>query len=146
LPRRSNDAADFVSIAGAALLAAMALAAVPWSRGFVRPRTPLDASSSRFLVPAYELIIDAGAVIPPGAGFVVRTEPPNADFESLFQRLAVALLPGRRSRPDGVPGLPAVAEWPRGADYLIVVGAAPHDARGQAVLETPRGTILRRSP
>jgi hypothetical protein len=144
LRRRPNAAADFVSLAGAAVLAAIALAAVPWSRGLVRPRTPLDASSARFLVPAYELISDAAAVIPPGASFVVRTEPPNATSQELFQRLGVALLPERRSRPDAVPGLPAAADWPRGADYLIVVGGAPRDASVEIVLETPRGTVRRR--
>ena len=133
-----------MSLAGAALLAAIGLAAVPWSRGFVRPRTPLDASSSRFLVPAYELISDAAAVIPPGASFVVRTEPPNAISADLFQRLAVALLPECTSRPDAAPGRPAAAEWPRGAEYLIVVGDPPRDASGEIVLETPRGTVRRR--
>jgi hypothetical protein len=145
LRRRPNAAADFVSLAGAALLAAIALAAVPWSRGFVRPRTPLDASSSRFLVPAYELIIDAAAVIPPGASFVVRAEPPNATAADLFQRLGVALLPERSSRPDPVPGLPAAADWPNGAEYLIVVGGAPPGGSGEIVLETPWGTVRRRA-
>jgi hypothetical protein len=137
---------DFVLLAGAALLAAMALAAAPWTRGFARPRTPFDASSSRFLVPAYELITEAAAVIPPGASFAVRTEPPNPPFQALFQRLGVALLPDRRSRPDPVPGLPVSADWPPEADFLIVVGAAPRDTGGEIVLETARGTVRRRGP
>ena len=135
---------DFVLLAGAALLAAMALAAAPWTPGFARPRTPLDSSRSRFLVPAYELLSDAAAVIPPGASFAVRTEPANSPFQTLFQRLGVALLPDRRSRPDPVPGLPVSADWPREADYLIVVGAAPPDPGGEIVLETANGTVRRR--
>ena len=133
-------------LGGAALLAAMSLAAVPWKRGFAPPRTRFDASSSRFLVPGYELIEDAAAVIPRGASFAVRTEPPSAVFEDLYQRLGVALLPERRSRPNAVSGLPASSEWPREADYLIVVGPAARDAKGDVVLETPRGTVRRRTP
>ena len=133
-------------LAGAAVLAAMAVSRVPWSGGFARPRTPLDASNSRFLVPAYELITDAAAVIPAGASFVIRTEPPNAVFGELFQRLGVALLPGRRSRPDAIRGLSAAAEWPPDAEYLIVVGLAPGGASGKLLLETPRGTVRRRTP
>ena len=137
---------DFVLLAGAALLAAMALAAAPWTGGFAPPRTPFDASRSRFLVPAYELISDAAAVIPPGASFAVRTEPPDSPFQALFQRLGVALLPDRLSRPDPVSGLPVSAEWPREADYLIVVGAAPRDPGVEIVLETASGTVRRRRP
>jgi hypothetical protein len=141
-----NAASDLVLIPAAALLAAVALAAVPWKRVVVRPRTPLDASTSRSLVPAYELAAAAATVIPGGASFVVRTEPPNADSQLIDQRVGIALLPGRRIRPDAVPGLPAAADWPPDADYLIVVGPAPKDARGHLVLETSRGTVWRRTP
>jgi hypothetical protein len=141
---RTNAALDLVLTAGAALLAAMALAAVPWKGAFVRPRTLLDAST-RFLVPAYELAIDAGAVIPDGASFAVRREPPNADSQLLEQRVVDALLPGRRIRPDPVLGLPAAADWPPEVDYLIVVGPTPKDARGHLVLQASRGTVWRRT-
>ena len=133
-------------LAGAALLAAMALWAVPWNRGLVRPRTLLDASNSRLLVPAYEIVTRAAAVIPPGASFALRYEPPDAVLQNLAQRLGVAFLPGRRSRPDAVLGLAAGAAWPDETDYLILVGPSPTDAPGALVLETPTGTVWRRKP
>lgn len=97
-------------------------------------------------MPAYELATAAAAIIPDGASFAVRREPPNADSQMLDQRVVVALLPGRRFRPDAVPGLPAAADWPAEVSYLLVVGTAPKDVRGQLVLETPRGTVWRRAP
>lgn len=144
--RLSNAAPVLAPLAGGVLLAAQVLWALPWNEGFFRPRTPLDRSTARALRPGYVLITESAGAIPEGASFVVRTEPPNAAFETWYHRLGVSLLPRRRALPSAYLGSFTLPEVWSEAEYLILVGPKPPDARGELVLETPSGTVWRRRP
>lgn len=118
-------------LAGAALLAALALWGLPWKTGLGRPRTLLDHSAPK-LAPGCALLTDAARVIPRGASFAVRTEPSDARFDDWYFRFGVGLLPGRR------------ATLGTAADYVVLVGTRPREAPGELVLATRDGTVWRR--
>jgi len=141
---RSERAAR-APLLGAVLLCALALWSLPWKEGVGRPRTPLDRSTSRALRPGYVLLTEAVGVLPVKASVVVRTEPPDAMLETWYHRLAVALLPGRRILPAAWLGRFTAPEIWSEAEYLVVVGPKPRGAAGELVLETPSGTVWRRS-
>jgi len=130
---------------GAVLLAALALRAVPWSAGLAVPETPFTHGTTPFLAPGYALLRDADARIPRGASVVVLTEPRDAALESHFYRLGLALLPDRDVVPaaffDRFTPEPTWAS----AEYRVVVGKGPAAEEGALVLETPRGSVWRRS-
>jgi hypothetical protein len=132
-------------LAGAALLAALALRAVPWSAGLAVPETPFTHSATPFLAPAYALLRDADARVPAGVTVVVLAEPRDARLESHFYRLGLALLPGRDVRPSAFfDRFTAETTW-EPAEYRIVVGPRPSGEEGVLLLETPRGSVWRRS-
>ncbi|HEY1435166.1 MAG TPA: hypothetical protein VGG65_07310 [Thermoanaerobaculia bacterium] len=142
--RRSKSASVLAPLLGAALLAGLALRAVPWREGMRRPRTLLDLSSARDLAPGADLLNEAARVIPGGASFVVRTEPPNAVVETWYHRISVGLLPGRQSLPASLLGRFADPQDWRRAQYLVLIGPPPHDPPGELLLDTPNGTVWRR--
>lgn len=144
LPRRSDTASALAPLLGAVLLTALALWTLPWREGLGRPRTLLDRSTARALAPGYRLIADALRAMPGGASFVVRTEPPDAEFETWYHRLGVALAPGRRALPAAYLGVFTPPEVWREAEYLVLVGPRPRQAPGELVLSTPNGTVWRR--
>jgi len=133
------------ALLGAALLAALALRAVPWSAGLAAPETPFTHSTTPFLAPAYALLRDAEARIPRGASVAVLAEPRDARLESHFYRLGLALLPERDVLPAAFfDRFTPEATWAP-AEYLVVVGKRPESEPGRLVLETPRGSVWRRS-
>lgn len=132
---------------GAALLAALALAGLPWKEGlFRRPRTLFDRSAARAVAPGYALVAAAVPLIPAGATVVVRTEPRDPEAETFYHRFADALLPGRRALPASFYGRFAPPEVSRDAQYVLIVGARPIEPPGRLLLETPDGTIWQASP
>jgi hypothetical protein len=121
---------------GAAVLAAYALATVPWKSLGHRPRTPFDASAAGPAVASgYRLLRDAEGRIPAGATVAVATEPRDPVRDGYLQRFAVALLPGARVVPAG-----------SAADFVAVVGPRPDPAPGELVLATAEGSLWRRRP
>jgi hypothetical protein len=143
LPHRPKSAAVLAPLAGAALLTALALWSLPWRDGLGRPLTPIDRSTARALRPGYLLLTAAAGVIPDKASFVVRTEPPDAEFETWYHRLGVAFLPGRRALPAAYLGGFTASEVWRDADYLVLVGPAPRQPPGELVLATTSGSVWR---
>lgn len=71
----------------------------------------------------------------------MRAEPPDAAMETWYQRLAVALLPGRRTLPSAFYGGFTAPELWRDAEYLVVVGPKPSPAPGRLLFETPDGSV-----
>ena len=136
---------DLPALAGAAILAAFSVAALPFSRGLFRaPRTPFDASAAAFSAGGYVLLQRAGEVVPQGASVVVRAEPPDPMTDTYLHRFAVALLPGRKIVPAAVWGIPREPETLREAQYEIVLGRPSALPVGRLVLGIPEGTIWRR--
>jgi hypothetical protein len=136
-----------LSLAGSAVLAGFAVAALPFSRGIFRaPRTPFDASEAAFTVPAWILLERAEQVVPAAASVVVRVEPPDANTDTYFHRFAIALLPGRRIVPAALWGMPTAPEVLGEADYEIVVGPATSSPGRRLVLSTPEGSVWKRDP
>lgn len=132
------------ALLGAAVLAALALRAVPWSAGLAAPATPFDRSGNRFLSSAYALLRDAGTRVPAGASAVILSEPrdPAREFQ-LFQ-LGLSLLPGRDVRPAALVASFTPPETWGAADYRIVIGRQPVSPGDVLVLATPSGTVWRR--
>ena len=144
MPRFRADTPTVLALAGAALLAGVALRGLPWSAGLGAPPTPFTHSLTPSLAPAYALLRDSDAVVPAGSSVVVRAEPRDPRLESHYFRLGLALLPGRTVLPSArfdaftPPGI-----W-SGADYEVVVGARPAPESGDLVLEKPAGSVFRR--
>ena len=143
MPRPRPNAAA-IALAGAGILAVFALWSLPWRKGFSPAPTPFDRSLVPQLAPAYTLLSAAAALIPPGASFVVRAEPADAGLESMYHRLGIALLPGRRALPSAYLGVFTAPETWREAEYQVLVGKKPAAAGGELLLETSAGTVWRR--
>jgi hypothetical protein len=136
---------ELLPLAGAFVLAAFSVAALPFSRGLFRvPRTPYDASEADFMAPAWILLARAEPLIPRNASVVVRTEPPDTTIDSYFHRFGVALLPGRRIVPAAVWGVASSPDLLRDAEFEVVVGRTPAPAPGRLLLAAPEGTVWRR--
>ncbi|HEY6066778.1 MAG TPA: hypothetical protein VIY96_11515 [Thermoanaerobaculia bacterium] len=134
-----------LSIAGAAILTAFSIAALPFSRGLFRvPRTPYDRSEATFTVPAWIVLTRAQSVLPEGASVLVRLEPSDPVNDSYLHRFGVALLPGRRIVPAALWGVPSPDSMLREADYEVVVGKIPSSPPGRLLLELPEGTVWKR--
>jgi hypothetical protein len=134
-----------LALAGAAILAAVSLARVPWGRDLLRrPRTPFDRSAANAMAPVFALLSAAAGVVPAGASVAARTEPPDPIQETWVHRFAVSLLPDRRVLPVALYGraLPE-GDW-RKADYFVIVGPRPARDPGRLLLETPDGTVWHR--
>ena len=146
--RRPGGARDFlVPILGAAILAAVTLATLPWQESlFRRPRTLFDRSASKAVAPGYALVAAAEGIVPRGASVVVRTEPRDAFAETYYHRFADALLPGRRALPASIDLHPVPPSYSAEAEYVLIVGARPSAPPGRLLLETPDGTIWRAGP
>jgi hypothetical protein len=134
-------------LAGAAVLAGLALASLPWNGDlFRRPRTLFDRSAARAVAPGYALVAASIHRIPAGAAVVVRTEPRDPVAETYYHRFADALLPGRRAIPAAVYGQFSPPELARGAEYVLIVGPRPPEGPGELVLAIPEGTVWRVRP
>lgn len=145
---RGLDRRALLPLAGAAVLAAFSIAALPFSRGlFQAPRTPYDASPAASLtVPAWIVLQRAEALVPPGASVVVRIEPADASTDSYLHRFAIALLPGRRILPAALWGVPTDPAGLLAAEYVVVVGPVPSPPPpGFLLLKIPEGSVWRRS-
>ena len=143
--RRPTSDPVLVPLAGALLLTLLALRAVPRTEtGRWLPATPIDRSTSRSLQPGYELLVRAAGVVPPGASYVVRTEPAEARMETFYHRIAISLLPGRRDHAAALRGVFTPPDTFRDAEYLILVGPMPKEAPGELVLRDANGSVWRR--
>lgn len=132
-------------LSGAAVLAAFAIASLPWKDDlFRRPPTPFERSAAKVVAPLYAILTAARPFIPDRASVVARTEPPDAIQETYFHRFAISLLPGRRILPSASYGSFVEPEVWKNAQFLIVVGPRPAPPPGRLVLETPEGTVWRR--
>jgi hypothetical protein len=133
----------FLLLAGAAALTALAITRLPPLPELLRaPSTPFDHSAPA-AVAQYRLFVEAAAVVPAGASVASICEPRDPTRETSLHREAFALLPGRNVLAAAVWGTPTHAEDQ--ADYLIVVGPKPAPSRGSLILETPAGSVWRRS-
>lgn len=142
---RAVDRRTLLPLAGAALLAAFSLAALPFSRGLLRvPRTPYDASEAAVTVPAWVVLHQAAPLVPRGASVVIRSEPPDATNDSYLHRFAVALLPGRKIVPAALWGVPTAPDLLKDSQFTIVVGRPPAVPPGRLLLELPEGSVWRR--
>lgn len=143
---RAVDRGTLLALAGAALLAAASIAALPFSRGLLRaPRTPYDAGGANFTVPAWIVLMRAQALVPASASVLVRSEPPDPAIDTYLHRFAIALLPGRKIVPAALWGVPTDPDGRREAEYEIVIGPSPATPSGPPVLEIPEGSIWRRA-
>jgi hypothetical protein len=126
-----------VSLFGSALLAAYAVASLPWSRGWRWPRTPFDASASASAVASgYVLLRNAAGLIPQGSSVTIVTAPRDPIRDAYFHRFGVSLLPHARVLPAG-SGDP---------EFVVVVGSRPAPDPGDLLLDTPEGSVWRRRP
>jgi hypothetical protein len=127
------------SLIGSAVLAGLAIAALPFSRGLFRaPRTPFGNSA------IWVLLRSAEPLIPPGSSVLIRVEPPNLTDDSYFHRFGVGLLPGRRIVPAALWEVSTPADLQAEAQYEVVVGKKPQPPPGRLLLEIPEGTVWRR--
>jgi hypothetical protein len=137
--------AVLAALAGSAVLAGFAAAALPFSHGLFRaPRTPYDASEAAFTAPAWILLERAESLIPRDTSVVARVEPPDANTDMFLHRFAVALLPRRKIVPAALWGVPTAPDLLAEADYEIVVGATTSSPGRRLVLSTPEGSIWKR--
>lgn len=133
------------SLAGAAILAAFSIAALPFSRGLLHvPQTPYDASDATFTPPAWILLARAEPLIPKGASVVVRTEPADANNDMYLHRFGVALLPGRKIVAAALWGVPTAPDELAAADWEIVVGRTESSPGRRLVFSAPQGSVWRR--
>ena len=142
--QRSTFNLQLFPLIGAAILAAVTVATLPWKAGlFRRPRTIFDQSVSKAIAPGYGLIVAASGLVPPGANVLVRTEPRDPVLETFYHRIADSLLPGRRALPASLHSRPTPPEMLARADYVVIVGAKPSEPVGRLLLQTPDGTVWR---
>ena len=143
MPRSRPDIGTVSALAGAVLLAGVALRGLPWRAGLALPPTPFTHSTTPFLAPAYTLLRDADTRIPPGVAAVVLAEPRDARLESHYYRLGLALLPGRDVLPAALFDRFTPPETWAAAPYRVVVGKGPAPPEVTPVLETPEGSVWR---
>jgi hypothetical protein len=141
---RSDTPQLFLLLGGAAALTALAITRLPPLPDLLRaPSTPFDHSAPPAAVAQYRLLLDAAAVVPPGASVASICEPRDPTRETLLHRETFALLPGRKVLAAAVWDTPTHSEDQ--ADFLIIVGPKPATSPGSLVLETPAGSVWRRS-
>jgi hypothetical protein len=135
-----------ISLGGAAVLAALAIARLPSPAAFLHPpSTPFDRSVVPNVRASFLLIQKAADVVPRGASVVVLSEPASPAADTDLFREGVALLPGRRVLPAAVWGVPT-PDLGAAADFVIVRGPLPAIAPGTLLLSIPEGTVWRRAP
>lgn len=133
------------NLLGAALLTALSIAALPFSRGLLHvPRTPFGDVGTDFSAPAWILLARADPLIPRGASVLPRSEPLDPTTDTYLHRFAVGLLPGRRIVPAARWFVPSPAEEVATAEYEVVLGKRPEVPAGRLLLETPEGTVWQR--
>ncbi|HSP93413.1 MAG TPA: hypothetical protein VLU06_02595 [Thermoanaerobaculia bacterium] len=131
-------------LGGAATLTAFAITRLPPLTDLVHaPATPFDHSAPPAAVAQYRLFVEAAAVVPAGASVASLCAPRNPTCETVLHREAFALLPGRKVLAAAVWDTPTHSEDQ--ADFLIIVGPKPATPPGSLVLETPAGSVWRRS-
>jgi hypothetical protein len=141
---RSDSPQFFLLLAGAAVLTALAISELPHFPEALRaPSTPFDRNAAPAAVADYKLFQEASPVVPSGSSVAALSEPRNAVRETSLHRFAVALLPGRKVLPAAVWDSPTHLE--DRADFLIVAGGKPTPPPGRLLLETPWGSVWRRS-
>ena len=140
---RSDSSQFFFFLLGAAVLTAIAIKRLPPLPELLHaPSTPFDHSAPAAAA-LYRLFAEAAAVVPAGASVASICEPRDPVRETLLHREAIALLPGRKVLAAAVWNTPTRSE--EKADYLVIVGPKPAPSPGRLILETPAGSVWRRS-
>ena len=135
----------FAPLAGAAVLAGLSIASLPWKENlWRRPPTPFERSAARSVAPLYALLKASAPMVPDGSSVVTRCEPPDPVQETYFHGFAISLLPGRRILPSAFYGGFVDPDIWKDAQYIVVAGPAPPRPPGALVLKTPEGTVWRR--
>jgi hypothetical protein len=135
----------FLPIVGSAVLTALSIAALPFSRGLFRvAQTPYDAGDAVSVVPGFILLRRADSLILRGASVVARSGSSDPTADTYLHRFAVGLLPGRKIVPAALWGVATGPGPLREADYEIVVGQRPPAPVGRLVLAIPEGTVWKR--
>ena len=143
--QRPAKASHAILFAGSALFIALSIRRLPPpSEVLQAPATPYDHAASRDAVPALRLLRRAAAVVPVLASVACRSEPSNSTKDTSLYRYTVAMLPGRTVWPAALWDV-ASPELEARAEYLVVLGPSPADPPGEALLETPDGTVWRRA-
>jgi hypothetical protein len=133
-----------LSLGGAAVLTVLSISSLPRFTDILRaPSTPFDRSATPNAASDYTLFWTAASVIPAGSTVAPISEPRNASRETFLHREAVGLLPGRRVLAAAEWGNPTHLE--EQADYLIVAGPKPTLPPGRLLLDTPAGSVWRRT-
>jgi hypothetical protein len=139
---RSDSPQFFLLLAGAAILAGLAIVRLPRFPDLVHaPSTPFDRSAPD-TADVFRLFQMAAAVIPPGGSVASLSQPRHPARETELHRQAVALLPGRKVIPAALWDLPTGREAQ--AEFLIVAGPRPSPPPGTLLAEMPRGSVWRR--
>jgi hypothetical protein len=141
---RSDSPQFFLLLGGAAVLTALAISKLPHFPEALRaPSTPFDRNAAPGAAANYRLFQEASSVVPSGAWVAAVSEPRNAVRETSLHRFAVALLPGRNVLPAALWNNPTHFEVR--ADFLIVAGGKPTPPPGRLLLETPWGSVWKKS-
>jgi hypothetical protein len=134
----------FLLLGGAAILTVLAITRLPPLPDLLHaPSTPFDHSAPPAAVRQYRLFVEAAAVVPAGASVSAICAPRSPACETSLHREAFALLPGRKVLAAAVWDTPTHSEDQ--ADFLIVAGPKPATSPGNLLLETPAGSVWRRS-
>jgi hypothetical protein len=133
----------FLFLGGAAVLMVIAIQRLPPLAELLHaPSTPFDHSAPAAAA-RYRLFVEAAAVVPAGASVASICEPRDPSRETFLHREAIALFPGRKVLAAAVWNTPTHSE--EKADYLVIVGPKPAPSPGRLILETPAGSVWRRS-
>ena len=142
---RREAAHQAILLAGSAILLGFSISLLPPDVALLQaPATPLDRVGAAAYAPAYRLLVAAASILPPDSSVAALSEPRDAARETSLHRMAVALLPGRRIFPAALWNV-ATPDLLQQADFLVVAGAKPSPPPGKLLLETPWGSVWKRS-
>ena len=145
-PRRApRDLTVRVLLAAAALLSLVALARLPYRRGFWPTETPFDRWPNSDASRDFRFLSAVAPYVPPGASVVALTNPPDLSHDFYLHAFALSLLPGRRVLCASIWGVSYRDEALRRAEFVAVMGPTPHPPPGIPIFETPLGGIWRRA-
>jgi len=140
---RSDRPQLFLLFAGAVALTALSISKLPSpSEILTPPSTPFDRSPGK-TAPDYRLFSEVASKLPVGSSVAAISEPRDAARETVLFREAIGLLPGCRLQPAAAWETPTHLE--EKTRYWIVAGPRPSPPPGELILETPEGSLWRRS-